>query len=43
MDDELISKKEPLELTGISYGQLYRLKRKNLVSEIRNSVFAGLE
>jgi hypothetical protein len=43
MDDELISKKELLELTGISYGQLYRLKCKNLVSEIRNSAFAGLE
>jgi hypothetical protein len=46
MDDELISKKELLELTGISYGQLYRWKRKNLVPEdwfIRKSVFTGQE
>jgi hypothetical protein len=46
MDDELISKKELLELTGISYGQLYRWKRKNLVPEewfIRKSAFTGQE
>lgn len=28
MDRDYISKKELLELTGISYGQLYRWKRK---------------
>lgn len=46
MDDELISKKELLELTGISYGQLYRWKRKNLIPEgwfIRKSTFTGQE
>lgn len=46
MDVELISKKELLELTGISYGQLYRWKRKNLVPEdwfIRKSAFTGQE
>ncbi|HEX7057501.1 MAG TPA: YhbD family protein [Bacilli bacterium] len=46
MEDELISKKELLELTGISYGQLYRWKRKNLIPEqwfIRKSAFTGQE
>mgnify|MGYP001265012608 CR=1 FL=1 len=46
MDNELISKKELLELTGISYGQLYRWKRKNLIPEewfIRKSTFTGQE
>lgn len=46
MDQELISKKELLELTGISYGQLYRWKRKNLIPEdwfIRKSTFTGQE
>lgn len=46
MDDELISKKELLELTNISYGQLYRWKRKNLIPEewfIRKSTFTGQE
>ncbi|SFM22998.1 Protein of unknown function [Paenibacillus sp. 1_12] len=46
MEEELISKKELLELTGISYGQLYRWKRKNLVPEewfIRKSAFTGQE
>jgi hypothetical protein len=46
MDYELISKKVLLELTGISYGQLYRWKRKNLVPEqwfIRKSTFTGQE
>ena len=33
MKTYLISKKELLELTGISYGQLYRWKRKNLIPE----------
>lgn len=46
MDLDLISKKELLELTGISYGQLYRWKRKNLIPEdwfIRRSTFTGQE
>jgi DNA-binding transcriptional MerR regulator len=46
VDSELISKKELLELTGISYGQLYRWKRKNLIPEewfIRKSTFTGQE
>lgn len=46
MDQDLISKKELLELTGISYGQLYRWKRKNLVPEewfIRKSTYTGQE
>ncbi len=46
MDDLLISKKELLELTGISYGSLYRWKRKNLIPEdwfIRKSTFTGQE
>jgi DNA-binding transcriptional MerR regulator len=46
MEQELISKKELLKLTGISYGQLYRWKRKNLIPEewfIRKSTFTGQE
>ncbi len=46
IEQELISKKELLELTGISYGQLYRWKRKNLIPEdwfIRKSTFTGQE
>ena len=46
MEVELISKKELLEQTGISYGQLYRWKRKNLIPEdwfIRKSTFTGQE
>lgn len=46
MEDELISKKELLEMTGISYGQLYRWKRKNLIPEewfIKKSSFTGQE
>ena len=46
MDQELISKKELLELTDISYGQLYRWKRKRLIPEewfIRKSTFTGQE
>lgn len=45
-EDDLISKKELLELTGISYGQLYRWKRKNLIPEewfVRKSSFTGQE
>lgn len=46
MDDNLISKKELLEYEGISYGQLYRWKRKNLIPEewfIKKSTFTGQE
>jgi hypothetical protein len=46
MELDLISKRELLELTGISYGQLYRWKRKNLIPEewfIRKSAFTGQE
>jgi DNA-binding transcriptional MerR regulator len=47
MDEEqLVSKKEVLELAGISYGQLYRWKRKGLIPEawfIRRSTFTGQE
>ena len=46
MDSELISKKELLDLTGISYGQLYRWKRKNIIPEdwfIKKSSFTGQE
>jgi len=43
---ELISKKEVLRLTGISYGQLYRWKRKGLIPEawfIRKATPTGQE
>ncbi|HEY9186627.1 MAG TPA: DUF4004 family protein [Ignavibacteria bacterium] len=46
MDKELISKKDLLELTGISYGQLYRWKRKGLIPEswfIKKSSYTGQE
>lgn len=46
MEQDLISKKELLELTGISYGQLYRWKRKNLIPEewfVRKATFTGQE
>jgi len=46
MSNELISKKELLNLTGISYGQLYRWKRKDLIPEewfIRKSTYTGQE
>lgn len=46
MESELISKKDLLDLKGISYGQLYRWKRKNLIPEdwfIRKSTFTGQE
>ena len=47
MDEEkLISKKEVLEKLGISYGQLYRWKRKGLIPEnwfIRRATFTGQE
>ncbi|MEG9295513.1 DUF4004 family protein [Mangrovibacillus sp. Mu-81] len=46
MDADLISKKEVLELTGISYGQLYRWKRMSIIPEdwfIKKSSFTGQE
>jgi len=46
MDEELISKKDLLSSTGISYGQLYRWKRKKLIPEewfIKKSSFTGQE
>lgn len=46
MKEELISKKELLETAGISYGQLYRWKRKGLIPEdwfIKKSSFTGQE
>lgn len=42
--EDLISKKELLEVTNISYGQLYRWKRKKLIPEewfIKNLVSQG--
>jgi hypothetical protein len=45
-DQELLSKKDLLALTGISYGQLYRWKRQNLIPEswfIKQSSFTGQE
>lgn len=46
MEQNLISKKELLDLTGISYGQLYRWKRKSLIPEewfIKKSSYTGQE
>lgn len=46
MEEELISKKEVLERTGISYGQFYRWKRKGIIPEawfIRKATFTGQE
>lgn len=46
MEYDVISKKELLKLTGISYGQLYRWKRKKLIPEewfIKKSSFTGQE
>lgn len=46
MLEELISKKELLEFMRISYGQLYRWKRKDLIPEewfIKKSVSTGQE
>jgi len=45
-NNTLISKKELLQMTGISYGQLYRWKRENLIPEhwfIKKSSFTGQE
>jgi len=46
MDEDLIAKKNVLEATGISYGQLYRWKRKGLIPEawfIRKATVTGQE
>lgn len=46
VDEKLISKKDLLKLAGISYGQLYRWKRKSIIPEdwfIRKSTFTGQE
>ncbi len=46
MDDNLISKKALLEKYGISYGALYRWKRKGLIPEdwfIKTSTQTGQE
>ncbi|MBY0120344.1 YhbD family protein [Bacillus sp. S/N-304-OC-R1] len=46
MNTDLISKKDLLDLTDISYGQLYRWKRKRLIPDewfIRKSTFTGQE
>jgi DNA-binding transcriptional MerR regulator len=46
MEDDLISKKDLLVTKGISYGQLYRWKRKGLIPDdwfIRKSTFTGQE
>lgn len=46
MEQDLISKKDLLLHAGISYGQLYRWKRKGLIPEewfIRKSTFTGQE
>jgi len=46
MSEDLISKKDLLQLTGISYGQLYRWKRKNIIPEdwfMKKSSFTGQE
>lgn len=46
MEEELISKKELLEVTKVSYGQLYRWKRKKLIPEdwfIKKSSYTGQE
>jgi len=43
---DLISKRELLQLTGISYGQLYRWKRENLIPEVwfmKQSSYTGQE
>ena len=46
MEDELISKKMLLDLYGISYGALYRWKRKGLIPEewfIKKATVTGQE
>ncbi len=46
MENDLIAKKDLLEVAHISYGQLYRWKRKKLIPDewfIRKSTFTGQE
>jgi DNA-binding transcriptional MerR regulator len=46
MENNEISKKDLLDLMGISYGQLYRWKRKNLIPEewfMKKSTYTGQE
>lgn len=46
MDENLITKKDLLTLTGISYGSLYRWKRQKLIPDqwfIHRSTFTGQE
>lgn len=46
MDDNLITKKELLDQTGISYGSLYRWKRKSLIPDdwfIHRATYTGHE
>jgi hypothetical protein len=46
VEEDLISKKDLLSAKGISYGQLYRWKRKGLIPEdwfVRKSTFTGQE
>jgi DNA-binding transcriptional MerR regulator len=46
VEEDLISKRELLEITGISYGALYRWKRKKLIPDdwfIKKSTFTGQE
>ncbi len=46
MDEPLLSKKELLDQTGISYGQLYRWKRMNIIPEnwfIKRASYTGQE
>lgn len=46
MEENLITKKELLEITGISYGALYRWKRMKLLPDdwfIHRSTFTGHE
>lgn len=45
-EHDLLSKKDLLALTGISYGQLYRWKRQNLIPEawfVKQASFTGQE
>ena len=45
-ESDLITKKDLLKMTGISYGQLYRWKRENLIPEswfIKKPSYTGQE
>ena len=46
MEEQLITKKELLQITGISYGSLYRWKRKKLIPDewfIHRATYTGQE